>query len=62
MAENRTSADRGAVSAPAGSEDQVAEFALGDSNFVIVVAETRILPEEPPRTFEGSRPYFSKAE
>ncbi|HYK87910.1 MAG TPA: HIT domain-containing protein [Acidobacteriota bacterium] len=34
----------------------------GDSNFVSVVAETRILPEELPKTFERLRPYFSKSE
>jgi ATP adenylyltransferase len=31
----------------------------GDSNFVSVVAETRILPEELPRTFERLLPYFA---
>ncbi len=30
----------------------------GDSNFVSVVAETRVLPEELPRTFERLSPYF----
>ncbi len=30
----------------------------GDSNFVSVVAETRILPEELTRTFERLLPYF----
>ncbi len=31
----------------------------GDSNFVSVVAETRVLPEELPRTFERLRSHFS---
>jgi ATP adenylyltransferase len=30
----------------------------GDSNFVSVVGETRVLPEELPDTFERLRPYF----
>jgi len=30
----------------------------GDANFVSVVAETRVLPEELPRTYERLRPYF----
>lgn len=34
----------------------------GDSNFVSVVAETRVLPEELPRTFERLHPYFHRAE
>jgi ATP adenylyltransferase len=33
----------------------------GDSNFVSVVAETRVLPEELSRTYERLRPYFQKA-
>ena len=32
----------------------------GDSNFVSVVAETRVLPEELPRTFERLRPHFQR--
>jgi ATP adenylyltransferase len=31
----------------------------GDSNFVSVVAETRVLPEELPATFTRLRPHFS---
>jgi ATP adenylyltransferase len=34
----------------------------GDSNFVSVVAETRVLPEELARTYERLRPYFDKLE
>ncbi len=33
----------------------------GDSNFVSVVAETRVLPEELARTFDRLHPYFSKS-
>ena len=33
----------------------------GDSNFVSVVAETRIIPEELSRTFERLHPHFSSA-
>ena len=33
----------------------------GDSNFVSVVAETRILPEELPRTLERLLPYFRES-
>ncbi len=31
----------------------------GDSNFVSVVAETRVLPEELPRTYERLLPHFA---
>jgi ATP adenylyltransferase len=34
----------------------------GDSNFVSVVAETRVLPEELARTYERLRPYFDRSE
>ncbi len=34
----------------------------GDSNFVSVVAETRILPEELPKTLDRLRPYFSRSQ
>ncbi len=34
----------------------------GDSNFVSVVAETRVLPEELPRTYERLRCYFAASE
>ncbi len=33
----------------------------GDSNFVSVVAETRVLPEELSRTLERLRPYFRES-
>jgi len=31
---------------------------IGDSNFVSVVGETRVLPEELPTTFQRLQPYF----
>ncbi len=33
---------------------------VGDSNFVSVVAETRVLPEELPTTYKRLLPYFKK--
>jgi ATP adenylyltransferase len=31
---------------------------IGDSNFVSVVGETRVLPEELPTTYQRLKPYF----
>ncbi len=31
----------------------------GDSNFVSVISETRVLPEELPRTYERLKPHFA---
>jgi len=31
---------------------------VGDGNFLSVVAETRVLPEELPRTYDRLKPYF----
>jgi len=33
---------------------------VGDSNFVSVVGETRVLPEELPATYRRLKPYFEK--
>jgi ATP adenylyltransferase len=34
----------------------------GDSSFLTVISETRVLPEELPRTYQRLRPYFDGLE
>jgi hypothetical protein len=35
---------------------------IGDSNFVSVVGETRVLPEELPTIYKRLRPHFKKSD